>query len=298
MWKRILREERGSSLILAGLALTVMLAAAGVVVDGGTLYVTKAEMKKAANAAVLSAAQELTNKDGSVRSVLTTVLKDHGEDQSVKSTSVDMGRRVRVELSRPVRLGFSGIFGIKQADVAVSAAADIGPMGSAVGAVPVGVDESVPLNYGQEYELKDGPGQGSTGFYGILDFTARGGGATEYEAVLTNGFDGELTVGQIVGTKEGVVAGKTQKAVQSRIDRCPNPSGDLNVRECSRIMLVPVYRYYDKKHVEIISFAFFYLTQPADKDNTIHGKFIKRADTGFAKPGTADKGAYAIRLTE
>ena len=299
---RLLRGQNGSFLAVAALALALLLAAAGLAIDAGTLYVTKTQLKKAANAAALSAAQELTGREERVRQVAGDILRSHGEENSSVHISVIMGSRVNVRIGRQVPLSFGRLLGLDEAKVEANAVSEIVPMGSAAGAAPLGIDQSVPLVYGTEYKLKVGPAGGESGYYGIL--TLGGTGAQTYESNLLYGYPNELKVGDILPTETGNVAGKTQTAVQQLIDQCPYPSGYTEARDCRRILLVPVYEPYSYdsnqlKQVKITGFAYFYIKEPLSyKDTSITGMFIKRAGTGFTKPGAADKGAYAIRLTE
>lgn len=300
--RRLLPGEGGSTLAFAGLALAVLLAAAGLVTDGGTLYVTKTRMQKAANAAVLSAAQNLTLTEASVSQVLTQVLASHGEQASLQSSSVTMLSKVSVTLAKPVKLGFSGIFGYRTAMVEAKATAELWTMGAANGAAPLGIDESIQLEYYKEYKLKVDQTEVSSGNFGVL---ALGGtGSATYEDNLKNGYRSTLSVGDIIDTQTGNISGKTRDSVQLRINECPYTPGDTSHRDCSRMLLIPVYKPVDYssnqlKNVKITGFATFYITQPMKPtDTSITGMFIKRADTGTAKPGAVNRGTYVIRLTE
>lgn len=301
-WNRAISEQNGNAAVLTGLTMAVLLSFTALVVDGGMLFVTKAHLQKTANAAVLSGVQELTESEEKVKAVVDEVLAYHDEAGSHQATAVVLGQKVTVELRKEVKLGFSRIFGVDTAAAAAKASAEIGFMGSAVGAAPVGIDESIPLEYGKQYKLKVDETEVAAGNFGIL--ALGGGGARTYEDNLKYGYQNELKVGDIIDTQTGNIAGKTQTGIQLRIDDCPYPAGELFHRDCPRILLVPVYRPYNVngnqiKQVEITGFAFFYVKSPMDMhDKTINGEFLKRADTGFIKPGAVDRGAFAIRLTE
>ncbi|WP_426454048.1 pilus assembly protein TadG-related protein [Paenibacillus sp. S-38] len=302
MGRRFLGEQQGSALILAAVMLAVLLSAAGLVIDGGTVYVQKSRLQKAANAAALSGAQELTADHNKVIGVVQEVLLRHGEEQSLVAAQVEPGRKVTVTLSREVKLGFSGLFGRAAAPVEARAAAEILTMGEAAGAAPLGIDESIPLEFGRQYRLKVDQTEVSYGNFGVL---ALGGtGAATYEDNLKHGYKNVLKVGDIIETQTGNIADKTRNGVNERIDSCPYPEGDYSHRDCTRIILIPVYKPYAQssnqlKRVEIKGFAYFYITKPmASKDTYIDGIFIQRTGTGIVRPGAVSKGAYAIRLTE
>lgn len=298
----LLRGEKGSTLALAGLALAVLLAATGLVIDGGTVFVTKTRMKKAANAAVLSAAQELTITEASVRQVAGEVLAQHGESGSVQETTVVMGSRVGIRLAKTVDLGFAGLFGFRTARVEAASAAELAVMGAATGAAPLGIDEAVQLTYNKEYKLKVDQTEVSSGNFGVL---ALGGtGSATYEDNMKYGYKNELSVDDVIDTQTGNIAGKTRDSVQLRLNECPYTPGDTSHRDCRRMILIPVYKPVEYgsnqlKSVKITGFATFYITEPMKPgDTTITGMFIKRADTGTAKPGAVNRGTYTIRLTE
>lgn len=301
---RILEEEGGSALVLFALLLVIILGFAGLVIDGGILYNTRSHLKKAANAAALSGVQEIITSDEAVEEIVDEVLDSHGERNSLKKITLrpDNKQRLRVELEKNVSLYFLRLFKIDSMKIAAASTAGLNVMSSAGGAVPLGIDENVPLEYMKEYKLKVDSGESTYGNFGILALS--GPGAKLYEQDLRNGFSGELKVGEIVDTQTGNIEGKTKDAVNYRINTCPNTSDDLSDRDCSRIMLILVYKPYDvqsnqMKRVKITGFAYFYLKTPMDsKDSSVTGYFIKRAGTGYGDENTVDKGAYAIRLIE
>ncbi|NDI36374.1 pilus assembly protein TadG-related protein [Chengkuizengella sediminis] len=300
--KHFIHEEKGSSLVLVSISLVVLLAFVGLVVDFGKVYVIKTDLQKVANAAALSGAQELTNNEANVMEVVDTILNEHGQQNNLETTEINMEQDVTVFLSENVSLSFSKILGFTNIDVPVRAKAEIKAMGSAIGVAPLGIDESIPLQYDLEYQLKVDQTGVDTGNFGIL---ALGGtGAKTYETNLRNGYDQEIKIGDILDTQTGNIAGKTRSAVNERIDDCQYIPGDEIPRDCSRIILVPVYRPYNQtsnqlKEVEVVGFAYFYLLEPmSHRDTAITGMFIKRTGTGSTSEGVSNKGAYAIRLTD
>jgi len=300
--RAFVRDERGNVLALVSFTLVALLAFAGLVIDGGMLMATRAQMQKAANAAALSAAQELPNSEASVVSVAETVLHAHGEHGHMDRLQVAMDDRVHVGLTADVPLGFAGLFGFETAPVAVAATAELGVMGAAIGAAPLGIDENIPLVFGQEYRLKVDNTGVEAGYFGVL---ALGGpGAATYEDNLRFGYQGWIGKGDVLETQTGNIAGKTRSSIAERLLDCPYPEGEMFHRDCPRILLVPVYRPHDVrsnqlKEVEVTGFAYFYVTEPMSPHDTyITGTFVERAGTGFVNPDAVSKGAFAIRLTE
>lgn len=298
----MLVREEGSAIVLVALSMMLVLAIAGLVIDLGTVFVTKVQLQKTANAAVLSGAQELTHTQSAVADVVNQVLTDHGELGSMMNTSIQMEKRVSVELNRGVPLAFSKLFGFDSFPVDVHAAAEIQTMSRATGVAPLGIEDTVQLEYYQNYTLKVDQTEVSTGNFGVL---ALGGtGASTYEDNLKYGYQSEIKIDDILDTQTGNIVGKTRDGVQDRINRCPYPAGETYHRDCPRVILIPVYHPYEisvnqVKKVKITGFAYFYISEPMNlHDKTIRGMFIKRAGTGFVNPAAINYGAFGIRLTE
>jgi hypothetical protein len=300
--RRLIKKEEGNTIILVAFSLVALIAMTGLIIDGGKLFLTKTHLQKSANAAVLSGAQELTHEEEAVRTIVHETLERHSENHSLEDMKIQMEDKVSVDLSREVSLTFSQLFGFDTAPVNVHAAAELGTMGKAAGVAPLGIDESLGLEFNKEYSLKVDQTGVEAGNFGVL---ALGGtGAATYEDNLLKGYQNELEVGDVLETQTGNIAGKTRSVIQERINSCPYPEGETHHRDCSRIILIPVYEKLEAdgnqlKEVKITGFAYFYITKPMDsKDTSITGMFIKRAGTGFVKPVDVNKGAFSIRLTE
>jgi Flp pilus assembly protein TadG len=315
--KRGIFRQDGNVAVLAAFVLAALMGITAVVVDGGKVYAVKMHLQKTANATVLSGAQELTATEQNVRDVANHVLQAHREAAILVNLSVDMKDRTTAVMKKDVDMGLAKVLGFAKVQVNVKATAKIESMGAAVGAAPIGIDESTVLVYGQSYRLKVDNDLATNGNFGIIALgDVAAGGASTYETNLEFGFKGLLSVGDLVDTKTGNVAGDTQKAVQARLNRSPYTEGDTSHRDDSRILLVPVYKacpqnansiddctnYQESgqlKRIVITGFAYFYLTAPMDYDNKeIIGEFIERTGTGFSKPGAVNRGAYRIKLTE
>lgn len=302
--KDICREQGGSALVLFSLLLVSMIGIAGLVIDIGVVYNTKSHMKKAANSAVLSGAQELVNSETQVEGIVRDVLRAHGEESSLVEKYIDKinEHKIKIVLQKDVPTNFLKLFKINSLPVKVSSSARIYPMSRGSGAVPLGIDDSVPLEYLKEYTLKVDSGDSEYGNFGILALS--GPGSSLYEQDLMYGFNGELNVGDIVDTQTGNVEGKTRNAIDFRISSSPYPVGDISHRDDPRVLLVLVYQPYNveanqMKQVKITGFAYFYIKSPMDMhDSSITGYFIKKVGTGYGDPGIPSNGAYAIRLTE
>jgi Flp pilus assembly protein TadG len=303
MIKKFSGKEDGSILVLFAVGLAALIAMTGLVIDGGHLYMQKSRLQKTANASALSGAQEIPNSKIAVHEVVSHILASHGEENSLQQSSIENNSKLYVALEKNVPLFFATLFGVDSLPVKADAKAALAPMGAAKGAVPLGIDESVALQYGQAYQLKVDSGDSASGNFGVL--ALQGPGAKLYGESLTYGFDQPLKVGDIIPTQTGNIAGETRSAINYRIDSCPYPSGEYQNRDCPRVMLVIVYKPYEKtttqlKSIKITGFAYFYVTdRMGSSDDSIKGIFIKRTGAGTAETAMPlDRGAYAVRLTE
>ncbi|MGP4079832.1 pilus assembly protein TadG-related protein [Pseudalkalibacillus sp. R45] len=302
---KVLREEAGSTIVLTGLAMLALIAIMGLVIDGGSLFMTKSHLQKVANAAALSGAQELTVNESEVRNVVNKVLTKHAELDSLEDMKIELEDKVGVDLIKEVPLYFSSLFGKESVPVKVHAAAEIGPIGEAVGVAPLGIDRSVNPQPYQEYTLKVGPHDNDTGFFGILGLG--GPGADTYKENLRNGYQEPVKFGDIIETQTGNIAA-TRSIINDLVNQCTVTEEEMragaNPRDCDRILLIPIYEPEDDdqnqlKSIKIVGFAHFYITEPIDKhSDEITGIFVSQTDTGFIDNTIEDFGAYAIRLTE
>ncbi|WP_226376892.1 TadE/TadG family type IV pilus assembly protein [Oceanobacillus halotolerans] len=303
IFKRLKRQEKGNIALLMAVALGGMLLMVGLVIDGGHLFMSKSHLQKTANAAALSGAQEIPNTEAAVNQVVADVLASHEETTSLQESVIEQGKQVKVVLQKEVPVFFATLFGVDSIPITVKATASLQVMGAAKDAVPLGVDESVELIPGKIYELKVDAGDSISGNFGVL--ALEGPGAKLYGETLKEGFGEQIKVGDIINTQTGNIAGATREGIKHRIDNCPYPSGEYHHRDCSRIMLVLVYKPHSQttnqlKSVEVTGFAYFYITEPmSNNDTSIKGEFIERAGTGLPAQQTVnDRGAYTITLIE
>lgn len=297
-----LKEEDGIAVVWFSLVFIVLVFIAGMAIDGGRLYETKAELRKAADAAVLSGAQDLEISNSSVSYIVNKILTEHNEQNSLTNLQINNGSSVTATLEKQVPLYFMKIFNFNTAPVSVRSTAAIFPLKETIGIVPFGISKDVPLEFMKEYELKVDSGDSISGNFGILALSGVGGRL--YEDALKYGYDSDITEGQIIDTQTGNIQQKTVRGVNYRIDASPYATGDLTHRDDPRIITVLVYEPYQAsakqlKSVKICGFATFYLEQPmSSNDSTVKGYFIKRVGTGIGDETALDRGTYAIKLVE
>lgn len=297
--KNVLKNESGNVAPLVGFCLLALVAMTGLVIDGGTLYMTHSHLQKTANASVLSGAQELSSGEYEVRRIVDDVLDHHGETNSFERMEIEGASKVTVYLEKDVDLSFMRVFGYNQSRVKVSATAERLSMGRSMGAAPLGIDDTTHFEYYREYTLKVDEEDVETGNFGALALGTPGG-----RSFLTNlkyGFREEIKVGDVLQTEPGNNVGPAREGVQYRINNCPYSPGEVDHKDCPRVILIPIYaknEFTGRSEVVVTGFAYFYISSPVNMgDKTIRGQFLERTGTGYFEEGADSRGAYVIRLT-
>lgn len=139
------------------------------------------------------------------------------------------------------------------------------PAGSVIGAAPLAVEDPVGgFDIGVEYVIKDGGGAGYNGNYGALSLS--GSGASDYENDLTYGYDGTISVGDLLTTKPGNMNGPTSDAIEYRLGT-PSPDDDV------LIVIITDDTPQGRDTITVKGFAAFRVTG-VTKKGAITGEFI------------------------
>jgi hypothetical protein len=318
------KREEGAGLLLFIFVLFVMLGVGGLVVDMGIVYKTRGEMRKAANAAALSGAQEIPSKSNTIiENVVKDILVAHNPEYTSNinnwSWELEEDKTIKVVLEQTVHTFFMRIFGVSSIPLEVMSRAKISPMAAVTGAMPLGVSkDSITLKSDMEWEkflLKANPSETNYGKYGIISFENKDPGAKDYKEYLENGYSGKIEYGDILYTKSGSVAADDKimeakinnsiySTLQSVKDAYNNNTLDYND---SRIMLVIVYDEGDIidanqniREITVVGFAYYYLDSyiKDGNDREINGYIIPRVFTSLANENALDLASYTIRLVE
>lgn len=309
---KLINDEDGVGVVWFALSFIAVIFIAGLAIDGGRLYETKSELRKAADAAVLSGAQQLTVNNTAVTDTVNQILAAHNEQSSLKGLLIkpDNENKVTVTLERSVPLYFMKLFGFSSTPVSIRSAAEIDPLVRTTGIVPFGIDESmVPdTSHGPvPVTLKVDSGDSIYGNFGIVALSGVGGKL--YQDALMYGYDGEIDISDpnnpvIFDTQTGNVQHKTVTGVNYRISQSVYSEGDMTHSDDTRIITILVYQPYkvttnQLKSIKVTGFAYFYLDQPmSSTDSTVKGEFISLVGKGYGKKDALDCGAYAVKLVE
>jgi Putative Flp pilus-assembly TadE/G-like len=311
-------NQRGQSLVLSLLFLTVLVGMAALVVDVGSWYRADRKLQANADAAALAAAQDLpANTAAAEASALEYAATNDGglEAENVKfRTTVVPNDTVEVTTDRPSPGFFAQLFGRDSVDVRATAAARAGVLGSAIGAAPIAVDWQHEMLHCDPPEscwgrYEDGelvPGQMTTvdffktgpGAFRIvnIDSSHGGTGLTDIGEWIRTGYLDAADVNQWYYSDPGIKPNSSH--VKDALDYRLSQEPDL---------LFPVYNAVEESGANfryyVIGFAVFHVTSweiHGSKDSRINGYFMDMVWTGVpaSSGGAPGFGARAVQLIE
>ncbi|MBC8060017.1 MAG: Tad domain-containing protein [Clostridiaceae bacterium] len=293
-------DNKGNVAILLCLAVTVILGFSAYVVDIGLLYVEKARLSNAIDSAVLAASIELPTNPTKARNIGKEYLQKNNVDPSKVSINIGSDNKsIQMEGTKNVKFLFAPVIGIDNSDINVSTKAIIGPIKSVKGGIRPFAVEKFQFSYGDVVTLKDGAGDGYHGNYGPI---ALGGpGATVFKSNALYGYSGSITVGDMINTETGDMAGATNEIknyINSEISSFSNFQ-----RNSTRLWILPLVDSLNvngSKDVLIVGFGEFYvegITKVAGKTE-IQGRFIRYVTSGKIDMTLSDTGVYGTKLVK
>lgn len=303
----ILKNEKGSVIVLFTIAFTVLLGFTALVFDVGLAYMQDARISNAIDAAALAGAQALLDSPVQAFQSAQDYAAKNGVQPEELVIGIDAdGRGINVQAKRCVEYSFAPVLGVSSGDVLRKAGAELGFVSSVWGAAPFSILEQ-ELAYNEKYVLKSGSGDigedesGYSGWFGALRLT--GFGASDYEQDLKYGYQGWLSVGDEVEIKNGNMSNPTTRGVNYRISQCkhtPACSSEHFVSDCPRLIKVPVVAQTGNGKLVTKGFAMFFLegVDGQGNQNNVWGKFVRICLPGeLTDDATADYGIYGTRLS-
>jgi hypothetical protein len=311
-------NQRGQSLVLSLLFLTVLVGMAAMVVDVGSWYRADRKLQANADAAALAGAQELpANTAAAEASALEYAETNDGgvEAKGVKfRTTVLPNDTIEVNADRPAPGFFAQLFGRSSVEVRAKAAARTGVLGSAIGAAPIAVDWEHEMLHCTPPESCWGRYENGTLFPGTettIDFFKTGPGAFRLVNIDSSyGGTGLKDIGEWIRTGY-LDAADVEQWYYSDPGIKPNSShvkDALDFRLASEPdLLFPVYNAVEAQGAGfkyyVIGFAVFHVTSweiHGAKDSRINGYFMNMVWTGVpaSSSGAGNFGARAVELIE
>ena len=306
--------ESGQSMVLFALILVTLIGALAFVIDYGMPAWTARRLQNAADSAALASATMLPADSAAKEAAARTEAIEYAAKNGFSDVDVSFPdtTTVKVTVKTTVEYSFAKIFGLTSIDLERSASAQIRAITGLRGVVPLSVKKSeldTALSSGNYYlTLKFGGGSGNNGAYGAIELDgSNGGGASQYKDRLINGYDGIITVGDLLPTENGNMSGPTEQGLQQRYSACTHyqSSGgctpDHYDKNCPRIMMIPVVVYTESHTVQIKGFAPFLLDSYHGSGNEcfVYGTYLP----SFITEGDADTtvsensyGPYTVKL--
>ncbi|WP_157842663.1 MULTISPECIES: TadE/TadG family type IV pilus assembly protein [Bacillus] len=300
--KKIWKQEDGAVIVLVALFMTILLGCVGLVVDMGSIYLEKNRLQKMVDAAVLAGAQELPDSFDRARTAVAKTITLNGGDPSNFHTSTnELNTVLEVTGSTVGTFYFATLFGVTGPDIVASAKVTLHALTSGKGAIPLGISKDQNLSFGTHQVLK--VSESASGNFGALALT--GTGARLYETDLTYGYQHELNVNDVLNTETGRMANPTVRAVESRINKCPQATYENYLPDCARVVLIPVIEPVEIssnqiKQVKVIGFATFFLEAVSSTSDgaEVSGRFIQFTKEGGTSSVQPNYGTYGMKLSE
>jgi putative Flp pilus-assembly TadE/G-like protein len=299
------RSERGQSLVITLVFITILLGMAAAVLDVGSWYRADRKLQANADAAALAGGQELPSDPARAEAVAVAYAdrNDGGvEAKNVKfRTTVSPNDTIEVTAERPAPGFFSKLFGLDSVQVRARAVARTGVLSRAKWAAPIAVDwrheklqcKPVPC-WGEPTTLDfDKVGPGAFRLMNI-DSSYGGTGPQDLGTWIRSGLNAWMDKDRWYYSDPGM------KPNSSHI------SGALEFRDETEL-LFPVYNatraqgsgfeYY------VIGWAVFHVTDyqiQGSKNSRLYGWFVDMIWEGIQSEtaGDEDFGAHAIALVE
>lgn len=291
-------KNKGNASIILCFAITVLFGFAAYVIDIGFVYANKIKLSNAIDSAALAAAFELPNSDEKAVEVATDYLNKNNVDANDAVINVGEDHKsITIAAAKRVNHFFAPVIGIKSSTVNANTKAVIGPAEAVTGIRPIAV-EYFEYTYGDVVTLKEGAGDSYHGNYGAVDLG--GTGASVFENNVLHGYNGKISVGDLLYTETGDMAGACndiKNYLSSDISTFANFE-----RNSIRLWTLPLVDSLDvdgKKPSNVIGFGEFYV-EDIDKNGgklEITGRFLKFVGNSEINNNLVDTGVYGAKLS-
>jgi Flp pilus assembly protein TadG len=307
IWNKIagiLQQQRGTTMIMTAALMVAILGCTAIVTDMGLTYIRKQKLSNALDAAALAAAQDISISEQKARETAIEYIQKNGFSEAnveiIVSSSV---KSIEIKGKDNVDFYFARVLGFYNTQVDARAKAVVFPVTGMTGVRPLAV-EDFPFQYGVQYVLKEGAGDGYNGNFGPV---ALGGtGANNYRNNIKYGYNGKLKVGDWIETETGNMPNPTEEGVDYLMNQCnhtPKCTTNHYDLSCPRIISIPIVdtlQVNGRNEVQIVGFAAFLLEGTTRKDGHLQvlGRFIKNITVGDSDGTGRDYGLYAVKLVE
>ena len=294
-------NEKGSVMLITAIAMTAIIGISALVIDVGSVMVEKHSLRNAVDAAALAGGQELPMSPDKARSIAAEYAEANGALPGKISVEIDedsCGIRVRAE--QTVDYKFAKVFGFSSKDVVQSSYVKLGSAGSVYDGIRPFAVEWNDFDYGQSVTLKEGGGDGETGNYGAVALGFRG--ANSFKDNVKYGYEGKLSVGDIIDTEPGNMAGPTIDGINFIMGN-DNSTFENFPKDSIRLWTIPIVDCFDaqgRDQIQISGFAIFFIedTSKVSGKAQLVGRFVEYVTNADIDASVNNYGANGLKLMQ
>ena len=293
-------DNKGNIAIILCLVFTALLGFTAYVIDIGLVYVEKVKLSNAIDSAVLAASLELTTDATKAGNVAISYLQKNNVDPNKVSITISGDNKsIQMKGIKNVNHIFAPIIGINSSNINASTKAIIAPIKSIKGGIRPLAVEAFPFSYGDVVMLKEGAGDGYHGNYN--EVSLGGTGANVFKSNALYGYSGTITVGDMIDTETGNMAGAAN-AIKNYINSECSSFNDFE-RNSIRLWTLPLVDSLNvngRKNVLVVGFGEFYVEDIVKNAGKIQiqGRFIRYVTNGEIDMTQSDTGAYGAKLVK
>lgn len=288
-------NSKGNAAILLTFIITGLLGFTALTVDIGIVYSERTSLSNALDAAVLAASLELHNGEAKAREIAKEYLIKNNVDPNDVEVYIT-SNTIEITGKKNVKHYFAPIVGIKDSDVSARSKALIGPVGSVRGGVRPFAVEMFDYDFGDRVVLKaDTPERGN---YRVVALGGSGSSAFRDNALY--GYDGVISIGDIIQTEPGNMAG-TSSQIRNYINS-ESSTFDNFPRDTIRLWTIPLVastQLTGRTELEVVGFGQFYVEDVQNRGGKLEftGRFIRFVTNGVVDMDAPDTGTYAVKLS-
>ncbi len=306
---------------ILALALAAVIGVAALGIDVFYLYWNKNRLQAGTDAAALAGATYLGNisftgnnsacsyANNAQNAACTYALSNRILLSEIQSIVINTANStVTVSARRTVPALFAKVLGIKQFTAAATSTAALRALSTALRVIPVGLSYLTPYMYGQAINMHTPGTSDTTCGPGCWQGLALGGtGGSVFEQNLASGFNGSVTVGQVLTGEPGAKSGPTSEGINARLTSPgidPNGTWSQHSPSDPRAVTVPLVDWGPclvqggrTCSPVVKGFAEVWIT--ATDGSTINGVFIRQVAPGTpGAGGGSDTGAVHALLIQ
>jgi len=300
--RRQLSAQDGYVLPVFVVFMTVVIGIGAITLDAGRMYTTKLMLTNISDAAALAGVTSLPGNISEAEATAIEYAVINGADPDHVAVQIlSNNDRIKVTVNKTLQLNFAGLISAGTVNISATSTAGIGVTSKVKGAQPFGIEDAV-FEVGQPYVIKLAPDSTTPPTSGNFHALALGlPGAKTYRQNVEYGYEGWVSVADMIDTEPGNMDGPTAQGIQYRLGLDPYSTFENFVPSSSRVVLIPIVDSFEingRKVVRVEGFASFFLEDYNLSSDEIVGRFFRRVVPGDAAwdGGVPDYGTSTIKL--